>query len=284
MLHNISPLIVDHDINLFLEYNLQRIRHERYLRAGWPGAEVIIQLVQSASGLFIWAATACCFIQEGKRFAAKRLEAILSGESGVSVVPEMHLNNMYITMLQNSICDYTDDERDEQCESLRYVLRSIVVLFSPLPAQSLDRLLDVASEGIRSMLEDLHAVLNIPEDDTRPLHLHHPSFQDFLLNKDRCRDKLFWVDDKQVHEVLARKCVQLMSSSLKHDICSVVAPGTPVDKVGRGRVVESLPPELQYACLYWIRHLQGSGAQVYDMTTVMCIFSCKGTFYIGLKR
>ena len=73
VLHNISPAIVDHDISIFLEYNLKVIRQERALDAGWPGEEVIKRLVQSASGLFIWAATACRFIREGKRFATKRL-------------------------------------------------------------------------------------------------------------------------------------------------------------------------------------------------------------------
>ncbi|KAH7357337.1 putative WD-repeat protein [Pyrenochaeta sp. MPI-SDFR-AT-0127] len=264
VLHNISPSIVDRDINLYLEFNLQRIGQERCLRAGWPGAEVITQLVQSASGLFIWAATACRFIQEGKRFAAKRLEAILCSDSGVSVAPEMHLNKMYITVLQSSIYDYTDEEREEQCRSLRHVLGSIVVLFSPLSAQSLDRLLDVASEGIRSMLEDLHAILDIPGDEARPLRLHHPSFRDFLLDKDRCGDENYWVDDKQAHQGLTSKCIQLMSSSLKRDICNFVGPGTLVDAVDRLRIVECLPSELQYACLYWIPHLQSSGAQVYD--------------------
>ncbi|KAF3027225.1 hypothetical protein E8E12_000027, partial [Didymella heteroderae] len=50
VLHNISPSIVDHDIELFLNDQLERIRGERCLRAGWPGAAIILQLVQSASG------------------------------------------------------------------------------------------------------------------------------------------------------------------------------------------------------------------------------------------
>jgi hypothetical protein len=73
VLHNISPAIVDHDISIFLEYNLKVIKQERALDAGWPSEEVIKRLVQSASGLFIWAVTACRFIRKGKRFLTKRL-------------------------------------------------------------------------------------------------------------------------------------------------------------------------------------------------------------------
>jgi hypothetical protein len=37
VLHNISPTIVDHDITIFLEYNLRLIVQERTLDSGWPG-------------------------------------------------------------------------------------------------------------------------------------------------------------------------------------------------------------------------------------------------------
>jgi hypothetical protein len=62
VLHNISPSIVDHDIATFLKHHLGIIAKECYQSDDWPGAEVIRRLVQSASGLFIWAATACRFI------------------------------------------------------------------------------------------------------------------------------------------------------------------------------------------------------------------------------
>jgi hypothetical protein len=73
VLHSISPSVVDRDISTFLEYSLDNIRQERRLDAGWPGEQVIRDMVQKASGLFIWAATTCRFVREGKRFATKRL-------------------------------------------------------------------------------------------------------------------------------------------------------------------------------------------------------------------
>jgi hypothetical protein len=45
VLHNISPLIVDHDISIFLEYNLRLISEEDAQDPGWLGAEVIKTLV-----------------------------------------------------------------------------------------------------------------------------------------------------------------------------------------------------------------------------------------------
>lgn len=53
VLHNISLSIVDHDISIFLEYNLRLIRQERSQDAAWPGEESIGQLLKFASGIFI---------------------------------------------------------------------------------------------------------------------------------------------------------------------------------------------------------------------------------------
>jgi hypothetical protein len=90
VLHNISPSIIDHDITIFLEHSLKLIGQERSLGPSWPGKEVIRCLVQAASGLFIWAATACRFIREGKRHAARRLDTILKsgGSNSTVIAPE----------------------------------------------------------------------------------------------------------------------------------------------------------------------------------------------------
>ncbi|SLM38551.1 P-loop containing nucleoside triphosphate hydrolase [Lasallia pustulata] len=84
VLHHISPSIVDHDITIFLKYNLGLIAQKKpSLSASWPGEETVKQLVQIASGLFIWAATACRFIEEGF-LIQKRLAAILQIGSSIS--------------------------------------------------------------------------------------------------------------------------------------------------------------------------------------------------------
>ena len=66
-----------------------------------------------------------------------------------------------------------------------------------------------------------------------------------------------------LHRVLAESCVRLMST-LKQDICDANAPGVLVTDVESSRLDERLPPEVQYACLYWVQHIQKSGAQLYD--------------------
>jgi hypothetical protein len=267
VLHNISPSIVDHDIRLFLKHNLRIIAEECYLTTDWPDAEAIRRLVQSASGLFIWAATACHFIREGL-FADERLRILIAGSvSTGAATPEEQLNRIYLTVLRTSIRPgYSAHEMTEYYSILRLILGSIVTLVSLLSIKSLGALLVLPEPRINRMLTDLHAILNIPKDLTQPLRLHHPSFRDFLLSRDRCGDDSFWVEEKSAHEKLASRCLELMSASagLRQDMCNLSEPGTLRSEIREETVASSLPPELQYACCYWVEHLTRSQQNIVD--------------------
>lgn len=58
ILHNISPSIVDHDISIFYRHELQTT----WKKCDLPEQQTVELLVKKAGGLFIWAATACRFI------------------------------------------------------------------------------------------------------------------------------------------------------------------------------------------------------------------------------
>jgi hypothetical protein len=191
---------------------------------------------------------------------------VILKNGGASITaPEKHLNEIYNAVLNHIVSpDHTDEEKEDLYRVLRDTLGSVVVLLSPLSAYSLSRLLYIPTEDVNQILEDLHSILDISEDQTCLLRLHHPSFRDFLLDKDRCSDPKFWVDEKQAHRRLAESCILPMSNSLKQDICGVEAPGVLVTNVASSLVEQCLPLEVKYACLYWIQHLQKSGAQLHD--------------------
>lgn len=119
ILHNISPAVVDLDITIFLESNFRTIREERMISADWPGEQTIRRLVQNAGGLFIWAATACRFIHEGRQYATKRLSMILQETKSITP-PQKKLNDIYITVLRNSVGnDYEEEEQEELYRKLK---------------------------------------------------------------------------------------------------------------------------------------------------------------------
>lgn len=55
-----------------------------------------------------------------------------------------------------------------------------------------------------------------------------------------------------------------MSNSLSQDVWGQEALGILVADIESSRIEQCIPPEVKYACLYWIRHLQRSNAQLCD--------------------
>jgi hypothetical protein len=77
--------------------------------------------------------------------------SIKPGMTGCSTATalEKDLNEIYVTVIKNSVYpDYTDEEREEHCKIICYILGSVVVVFSHLSARPLSRLLHVTGESV----------------------------------------------------------------------------------------------------------------------------------------
>lgn len=272
VLHDILQTTVDRDLTLFFKHSFETIREERGFAVGWPGLPIINQLVEISCGLFIWASIACGYIREGRQLADRRI-SILINDHRSGAGPEKQLDEIYITVLKDSIqLSCSEEEKREIFDKLRDVLGSIVTLFSPLSVNSLAHLLDIPPGRINDTLADLHTIFNIPRQTDRPIRLHHPTFHYFLLDKDRCNDLDFWVDENHAHKALGDNCIKLMSKMLKKNICGLQSPGTLVKDVDPDLIEQCIPPELQYACLYWIEHYRRSGTHLYDGDSVHLFF------------
>lgn len=265
VLHRMPNEVSNKDIQVYLQHYLSMIAIEHHLETYWPGEQILMTMVRYAQGLFIWAATACKFIQDGKRFAEKRLQTLLDRSASTGSEPERHLDTIYTTILRASVPEtYSKEEQEEAYDYLRLILGSIVILFSALSVEALSKLLGLPSRDTSETIAELHSILDIPEKHNRPLRLHHDSFRSFLLNENRCRERAMTVNEQQAHSQLAKGCFEVLSSILKEDVCGQRVPGVLVSDVKTSHVQQCLPPEAQYACLYWVRHLIPSGQRLLD--------------------
>lgn len=272
VLHEISPELVDRDIGIYFEEWFSALRGERGFEHDWPGIQIVKRLVEVSCGLFIWASTACRFIRQGKRLAMTRIHTLVNG-SHSNAGPEKQLDQIYTDVLRCCIPQESDEEeKQELCENLRDVLGSIAILRSPLAWKSLAGLLDIPLRDIQETLADLHPILNIPSQESHPIRLHHPTFRDFLLDAKRCGDADFCVSAKEAHAALADHCLRVMSKFLKRDICGLGSPGILREDVEPELIALSIPPELQYACLYWVEHNRQSGRRFSDNDQVARFF------------
>jgi hypothetical protein len=264
ILHEIPTSLVERDLAIFFENNFSIIRKECGFDTDWPDMHIISRLVEISCGLFIWASTACRFIREDKRFTMRRIKVLINGHrSG-----ENQLDQIYTTVLQDSIRQDQNEMKDAESyhmhNRLREVLGTIVTLCSPLSMDALAILLDMPTTVIAETLTDLHTIIHIPSQTSRPIRLHHTTLRGFLFDKDRCSKLKFWVDEKHAHKTLADNCITLMSRTLTRDLCALDSPGTLAETVDPDRIQRYVPPELQYACLYWVQHYRLSGTRLCD--------------------
>lgn len=268
VLHSISSTVINQDLSTFFRHELKALG----LSEEWPSESDVARLVERAGGLFIWAATACRFIKDGRRLARKRLALILNRDSIVKG-PEKKLDEIYTTILVKSISgDYDDQDKEELLELFREIVGSIVILFDPLPTAALARLLGKPKEEVDQTINDLYSVLEVPQNQGSPVRLVHPSFHDFLLSKERCINAQLWVDECKTHRRVFVSCIELMSKALKQDLCNLGHPGARAAEVDEKRINEYLPRELRYACCYWVEHLRRSSVDLAGEGRVYAFF------------
>lgn len=265
VLHHMPTEVSDADIRMFLERRLSNIAAERRLPRDWPGWQILSAMVQRAQGLFIWAATACKFVQDGQRFAERRLRTLLEGTTTTADTPEKHLDEVYTTIVRASVPGtYSEEERREAYDSLRLILGSIAVLFSALSIEALSILLDISTKEVSGTISELHSLLDVPSNPEHPLRLHHDSFRGFLFDGARCRERDLMVSEQEAHWRLATDCLKVMSAILREDICYQEDAGVLVSNTDVAHIQQHIPSELQYACLYWVSHAIKSGQQLLD--------------------
>lgn len=261
ILHDISRKIVDRDISILVRTRFKAIQVRRQFGAEWPSMEKIDAIIQRAYGLFIWADTACRFVEEGGMFVNRRLDKLLEGDN-YKIAPEKRLDSLYLTVLEESISPknitFDEEELEEYCDLLRAALGAIATMFASVSVPSLGRLTDIAVMEISDCLERLGAILDIREERHSPVRLHHPSFRDFLLNQNRCTDKRFVVDETKAHADLACYCMDVLSSELRRNMCDIRQPGRLIKDVPKLLVEQCVSEALQYACQYWAYHLHRS--------------------------
>ncbi|RBR24677.1 uncharacterized protein FIESC28_02450 [Fusarium coffeatum] len=261
VLHEIPNDIIERDIRTFFTEELNRIRQDYNLMAEeefrlpdtWPGPERTAVLVQKAVPLFIFAATVCRFIRQWMSADPEvQLQKVLTFDTKSQ---ESKMDATYLPSLEQQLGGLSKREEKDVIDNFQQVVGTIILLEAPLTVAALSKLIDVPQRSIYHRLEVLRSVLHYPETAESPIRLFHLSFRDFLLDPEKEGINRFWVDEKQSHGRISAGCLRILKSSLKEDICGLVAPGIARSEVTARRVSSCISPDLEYACRYWVTHL-----------------------------
>jgi hypothetical protein len=266
-LHQIPEQVVEQDISTFLGYELARIKkaYNGQVPLGWPGEDDIRTLAQMAVPLFIFAATVCRFVDDkGRSNPVKRLKTVLEYRTATRNSTLDKLDATYLPVLDQLTSGRTDQDKAEVLAEFRNVVGPVVLLAQPLSARSLAQLLAVEPEDVHALLNSLHSVLDIPSVDDAPVRLFHLSFRDYLVDPAKRTKNEFWIDEAKYHKTLAERCIRLMGQCLKQDICRLKVPGKLRSEVSQQTINTHLSPAVQYACQYWVHHLNESKYNIED--------------------
>ncbi|KAL8296240.1 hypothetical protein RB600_001637 [Gaeumannomyces tritici] len=278
-LHEIPKPDITKDISTFLHSELAQIRNEFNktvappgLPPDWPASTSLERLVDMAVPLFIFASTACRFIA-GSKYSnpRERLDKILEykekgGWSQLHTTYLPILNQLLLEHTDSGLVSCTEGERAEIIAWFREVVGTIVLLADPLPISSLARLLGKSKIDVDSGLRGLYSVLDISDNPLAPVKLLHLSFRDFLVDDENRDANPFWVDKQDTHERLAHRCLELLSTgdNLKKNVCGLRPPGTLRSEISPRTISAALPPDVQYACRYWVQHWKESKQRIRD--------------------
>ena len=259
-LRDVPRRVVEKDLEVLLGRELGRISKQRKI-SGWPKDEDIQSLVRLSDCLFIYAATACRYIADLDWDPEERLSEVIVAGSASGGGNTAGLDSMYMQILMSSLIHgRSEAEIVKLCDRFKQVVGAIVTLFDELSTSALAELLGMSRKSIELSLARLHSVLNIPQDVESPIRLLHPSFRDFLLDDMRCTGSHFYVNKSMEHEELAKQCLRVMSKGLKRNMGHLTTPGSTLQDVDREILSTQLSKHLQYACQYWVDHLEGISA------------------------
>ena len=239
---DIDSVATQEDISKFLQCRFTEIRERKkhsQLGADWPGDDKIVSLTNSAGGLFVWASTACLYIDSYG--PDERLNELIKQQFQSDYSrPFVQLDRLYKTGLQSAGLWDNDSFRTDCCS----ILGSILCARIPLSHSMIDSLL--ALPRSRSSIESishLGCVLRISE--TGGIRTLHPSFHDYLSR--RCSGEPWSIDLELHNETLARHCIQFLDNTLRENICGLTLPH-PVQN-------ESPSEAVSYACKFWVEHI-----------------------------
>lgn len=239
---DIDSAINKHDVSKFVRYCLGEIRTDLMsdgcVDAHWPGKDKIKALATRAGGLFIWASTACLYIESYN--SGHRLSELIGNQSeSNSSGPFAQLDLLYKTGIQSAGL-WSDLSFCSDCCGILGVILCVQI---PVSHSVIDSLLKLPHDrSSRWSVSRLKCILR--PSDTEGIRILHPSFYNYLSK--RCSGEPWSADLKHHNGTLAVNCIKLQDGGLQENICDMTLPNLTQHK--------PLPEAIAYASQFWIEH------------------------------
>jgi hypothetical protein len=248
---------IEGDIMHYLERGFEKVSrmHTGGSSDGtWPTFEQLAEIVRRSGQLFIYAATIMRYVSDPDSLDSPRtrLTELLEQPASHAQVQYQMVDQLYIQLLEGA-CEVQATDGNQVCTQISTVAATLALLAEPLSSAAMSELLGLPQDRTRGVLSRLSALTFV--DSAFFVRLYHPSFQDFILNSDRCTDKRFHVDEARHHSLLAQRCLHILNTQLKRDICGLRDPNVPNGSDDlECRMQKHISEALRYSATYWVHH------------------------------
>ncbi|KAG9076058.1 hypothetical protein FRC06_009738, partial [Ceratobasidium sp. 370] len=233
------------DILAFISHRLHESPEEAALLPPSAG----LKLAEKASGLFIWAHTACEFILDGIDPRA-RFDSLLEKTELVSTMSALDV--LYDTAIEASVGKGGHDNIQNVQQCLGVIIACSTR--APLPISTLCEVLGdrIKPHVLENVVVRLGSVLYLDQTQSGAVRVYHPSFADYISN--RPVSDRFYVNIQKRNAELAVGCLETMVAKLKFNICGIETSYLR-NKDILNLDLSTITNGLRYSSEHWTSHL-----------------------------
>ena len=286
VLHRVEPCTINNDIRCFFKHELSKLSQQRGSLDVWPTDKQLDSLCQRAAGFFVYAVATLNFLDHKFQNPLHRLNMIVESPESTTHEARVKLKASYTSLdtLYMSIFQAAFLENDPDDDTMvRSVLSTVVLAANPLSQAAITTLTGFDSNHVQCLLESIHSLLILPQDQNDPVQPFHKSFPDFITDPTRCVNTRFYVPP-DYHLNLALNCLEIMCKLLKRNMCSIpeYTLNSKVEDLSEKVKGSGIPGALEYACRSWYKHLVTTKGQTVDVVTALHNF-LEGKFLFWLE-
>ncbi|KAF9058249.1 hypothetical protein BJ165DRAFT_119655 [Panaeolus papilionaceus] len=210
----------NHDIEVFMNDETAKIKQSHPLKylfpAGWPSPELVKEIIERASGQFVYASTIIRYIKDLRGHPCERLEAILKYTLPSDDRPYADLDALYLHILRQT-------KHPQLVYQILAFRVTTVTFWGYMPGVDSRNYLQILLSlpySVPTLLVDLQSIMNCDKVGMEfmgygiygsyPTVFHHASLFEFLLDPHRSEE--FYVDIPSIDKELCEMTLQHLSA------------------------------------------------------------------------